>query len=227
MKSANYQRLLAIDPSLTSTGWALFVLREQKPSAVGLLVPPGPRMSLAERFDALQAMVESLFSEFTFGASDILLCEGPAPLVLNPQSALKVEGVRGIFEAVARSRGMLVPGRLNPRTIQGELLGMRGRQLDRKQVKSWAREVAKRLYGAQLRKLTNKEYRHVPQDIIDASLIGSLAVSRVQLAIRYGADLQSAFLPRYKTNRRGSGGKSSSRRWAAWSETEYRQLIAK
>ncbi len=224
-----YQRLLAIDPSLSCSGWALFSIRGKIPTACGVLSPPGPKISLAKRFDILQGLVDKLLTELNFGESDILVCEGPAPLVLNPQSALKVEGVRGIFETMSRQRGGLVPGRLNPRTIQIELLGMPGKQLQRKEVKIWAREIAFRLYGSELAKILQVRKQTISQDIIDAVLIGSLAVSRIERAARFGEELESAFLAKSK-RREGSrslDGVSSRSRVQHWSEADYRNHLLK
>lgn len=156
---------------------------------------------------------------------DVLLCEGPAPLVRNPQSALKVEGVRGIFEAVARAEGLLVPGRLNPRTVQTELLGMRGRQLARAEVKAWARATAMRLYGDVLQEMLGAphERKTISQDILDALLIGTVAATRIQLAVRGQQPIESAFLPSARGGSRHSGGAS---RATGWSERVYRRRFS-
>ena len=149
-KLTDSSRLLAIDPSLTASGWALFSLKGGKLLGAGILRPPGPGVFLADRLASLQSSVEQLMEHYKLGPRDLLVAEGPAPLVLNPQSALKVERVRSIFEAVARGRSMLVPGRVNPRSVQTELMGMRGKQLDRVTVKTWARETANRIFGTEL-----------------------------------------------------------------------------
>lgn len=202
MSLPKFHSLLAIDPSLTQTGWAFFSLKDALPRAVGLLSPPGPRMALADRLDYLQCEVSELLSALNLGQKDILVCEGPAPLVLNPQSVLKVEQVRSIFESVARDRGVRVPGRLNPRTIQRELLGMKGKQLPRKEVKIWARNTVERLYAERLPALTingaKKKAKETPQDIIDALLVGALALSRVKFASDTGSELSAVFAERRK-----------------------------
>lgn len=205
-------RLLAVDPSLRSTGWALFEVSAGGLISCGVLSPPRVSDLLASRLAALQLQVEHLFSHLELTVADILVCEGPAPLVLNPQSAIKVEHVRGIFEVIARSKGMVVPGRINPRTVQSEVLGMRGKQLARKKVKSWAREVAQQLYGNNLPIVTNSDGRVaqlVSQDIVDALLVGSLALSRIQLASRSQLDLAAAFASSFRSStgrtRRGFG----------------------
>ena len=93
--------LFAVDPSLTSSGWALFAVGDGMPLAAGLLMAPGPRVPLANRLLTLQNEIEQLFGHLRMGEGDVLVCEGPAPLVLNPNSAMKVERVRGIFETAS------------------------------------------------------------------------------------------------------------------------------
>lgn len=215
--------LFAVDPSLTSSGWALFSLSKNSLCGVGVICPPGPRMVLAKRYEVLQTEISELFADLGLGKGDVLVCEGPAPLVRNPQSAIKVEGVRGIFEAVARSRGMRVPGRLNPRTVQTELLGMRGPQLGRKEVKKWARETAYRLHRTQLEKLLGKLPK-VSQDIIDAVLIGTLAMSRLEIAHSAGSSLESVFLAKVSM-RSGRGRSGGSRRASGWNEADFRKYL--
>ena len=199
------------------TGWALFSVRSAKPVRGGVLAPPGADVNLAERLTLLQRDIETLFDEINLGLGDVLICEGPAPLVVNPGSSLKVEQVRGIFEVVARTRGASVPGRLNPRTVQTELLGLKGKQLARKEVKRWAREVAHRLFGNDLERMfDNKSSRNselhsqrhskprdIPQDVIDALLIGALAVSKIQLAERMNVNLSEVL----------SSSRNSNARW--------------
>jgi hypothetical protein len=178
---------------------------------------------LARRFDFLQNAVDEVMNRLRLGPADLLVCEGPAPLVRNPQSALKVEGVRGIFEAVARGKGLCVPGRVNPRTVQTEILGMRGRQLDRKTVKEWARRSAVQLYGKELKKMLGHDglpgrQPRISQDIIDAVLIGTLAVTRIQLAIRSGQSVDAVFAA--QRSRRSIWG---SRKASGWTEADVRK----
>lgn len=216
--------LLAVDPSLSGSGWALFSVASARPLALGLVTPPPASVPLALRLAQLQSEVDSLLHGLVLGERDYLICEGPAPLVKNPLSALKVEHVRGIFETIARSRGLTVPGRLNPRTVQTELLGMRGRQLARREVKEHARAAAGRLFGPELSSLpvSGVSAKRVPQDVIDALLIGAVAVARVQLSLRVGGSICETFegladsLRRSTSLRAGYGGRSRvSRRKAA------------
>ena len=190
--------LFAVDPSLTCSGWALFSLNEKSPHAFGVFTPPGPKFALEFRLQTLQEEISSLFSDLSLGKGDYLVCEGPAPLVKNPQSSLKVERVRSIFETLAREREIKVPGRINPRTLQTELLGMRGQQLKRTEVKRWARDTVEKLYGANLNhlKTSGKLKKKIPQDIIDAILIGTIALSRIQISSQTGLPLTEAFEPK-------------------------------
>ncbi len=230
-------KLLAVDPSLSLSGWALFQINgrcpvESKssgvvmPLAVGVLKPPGTRMEISQRLTVLQTKIEDLLAALQMRAGDILICEGPAPIVLNPDSAIKVERVRGIFETVARSRGLIVPGRINPRTVQAELLGMRGPQIARKEVKKWARETVKHLFGPEVFQLklfqgVGQRKSAMPQDIVDAMLIGTLALSRIRICSQTGLSLQALF--------EGSGKKGAysrtSRRALSWTETEARKFF--
>ena len=201
--------LFAVDPSLTATGWVLFALTDGMPLAGGIISAPGTGVPMADRLSVLQSEVHELFVRLRMGAGDILVCEGPAPLVLNPSSAIKVERVRSIFEAVAREMDVQVPGRVNPRTVQSELLQLRGRQLPRREVKEAARVVVRQLYGDYLLKLplfgvgtgTVPGARRIgkselSQDIVDAMLIGTLALTRVREAAQAQTPLESLFASR-------------------------------
>ena len=188
------------------SGWALFSMGSGLPQAVGILRAPNSKIVLAKRLAHLQKDIESLFSTLNLKSGDMCICEGPAQLTRNPMSSLKLERVRGIFETVARHRSVLVPGRINPRTIQAELLGMSGKQVSRIIVKESAREVVRRLYRDILpvlaeRCLTKRHIKKIPQDIIDALLLGALAVPRLQFCIKSGVDVHTAFLPRYQFRR--------------------------
>ena len=225
------KRLLAIDPSLTASGWALFSVQGGELIAVGVIRPPGTSLPLPLRLDELQHSVAALYEELRIDAGDIVVCEGPAPLVRNPLSALKVEHVRSIFESVARARLASVPGRINPRTVQSELLGMRGKQIPRAEVKAWARETARRLFGEKLEKLAGAAFlaarRPLSQDIIDAALIGTLALTRVQMALRCGQDLYAVFVPSAPKNPRRGAGSSRRGGYAGWDEAALKNTPLK
>ncbi|MCC6221555.1 MAG: hypothetical protein IT291_09985 [Deltaproteobacteria bacterium] len=217
--------LLAIDPSLRASGWAAFCLRSAKPICVGVVSAPGPAELLSKRLDALQSKLEQLFDSLEMAKGDILVCEGPAPLVLNPLSALKVERVRSMFETIARTRKVDVPGRLNPRTVQTELLGLRGAQLPRKKVKLIARQVAERLYGDNLSKLfLNNGHvsskRQLPQDVVDAVLVGVSVLARIQVACSTGMKLNELFVP--KNSKNMAENKCSS---LGWSDAEIGRML--
>lgn len=220
MLSVQRQRFLfAVDPSLTCSGWALFAIADGAPLAAGIVTTRGPEAQLADRLAELQTEIAQLFSHLRMGRSDILVCEAPAPLVLNPNSALKVEQVRSIFESLARDRGVLVPGRINPRTVQTELLGLKGQQLHRSAVKDVARAVAEQLFGSELTAIPlygqAKQLKRVPQDIIDALLLGTVAMSRLRLAEQSNRSFSEAFLPKNEGQ-----GLARTRRALRWSEDD-------
>lgn len=155
---------------------------------------PGP--PLAHRLLSLQAKIVKLFDTLELREGDILVCEA-ATTMRDPRAALLVEQVRGMFEVLARSRGVTVPGRINPRTVQFEVMGLRGAQGRREEVKRAALQVAKVLYGARLKALgfdlDDGRSRKRHQDVVDALLVGSLAVSRVQGAWTTNSDLNQTF----------------------------------
>ena len=209
--------LLAVDPSLKASGWALFSLQTNLPIAVGVISAPGTSKELASRYAIFQNSVSRLIKQLKLGKGDILVCEGPAPLVKNPLTAMKVEGVRCIFEAVARGMQLYVPGRINPRTVQSELLGMRGKQLPRKIVKTVARDIALKIYSARLQLLFQrepKELKKISQDIIDALLLGNIALSRVNICKQTAITLEAAFLSKTWAKKKALG----------WREADFRKL---
>lgn len=184
-QSKNKTRLLAIDPSLRQSGWALFYLEEDRPLAWGTIVAEQLKDPLPSRLDSIHSRVESLFVDLDLSPDDYLVCEGPAPVTLNPSGTIKVEQVRSMFETIARTNRLIVPGRLNPRTVQTELLGLRGRQLPRAEVKKIAESVVYQLFPM-------KE-KIQSQDAIDAILIGVLARNKILHAHRTGAYAGSMF----------------------------------
>lgn len=203
--------LLAVDPSLTASGWALFSVESGELKEYGVMSPPPPSVPLATRLRSLQSDIQALFMRLEFGERDVLVCEGPAPLVLNPESAMRVEQVRSIFEATARALGMEVPGRINPRTVQSEILGMRGKQLARKLVKESAKVTFHRIFG---------EHPGIRQDAIDAALVGLVALSRVQLATAGSIPLVDVFGPKFAESL-----PSRRSRYAGWSGRAAQKLI--
>lgn len=181
-------RLMSVDPSLTCTGWALFSLHRQRLLGVGKLKALPPRVGMAERFRDLQRRLAECLDELNLGSHDFLVCEAPTTM-RDPRAALLVEQVRALIEALARARGVNVPGRVNPRTVQQEVIGLRGKQLRRDVVKRSALQVVKTLYQKELEGLgfpTETEELRRHQDIVDAILIGNVAIARVHTAIQTG-----------------------------------------
>lgn len=173
--------LLSIDPSLSCSGWALFNISDARLLGVGKIRSLKPAVALSARYRNLQDQVETLFEKLEVGSSDLLVCEAPTTM-RDPKAAFKVEQVRCIFETLARQRGALVPGRINPRTVHFEILGLKGKQLKRTIVKDTACSIASHLHGKSLLKIgfaeLDKLKRH--QDIVDALLIGSVVLSRIK-----------------------------------------------
>ena len=198
-------KLLAVDPSLQSTGWVMFDVESVQPVAQGIIAEGNTKQNLALRLLHIQEEINEIFIDFHLGTGDILICEGPAPITLNPSSATKVEHVRGMFETLGRHYGLTVPGRLNPRTVQIELLGLKGRQLERKEVKATARNLALHLYGEKLKEIAGgKNGKVMRQDIIDALLIGTLAVAKINLCERMKVSLFDAFVEGERAFKAGS-----------------------
>ena len=228
LKSASEQtnkptsKLIAIDPSLTSSGWVVFDLNSERPLATGCIKAGPPSIPLASRLKEFQGEVEVMFSEQSLNLGDYLISEGPAPLVKNPDSATKVEQVRGIFETIARSSGLRVPGRINPRSIQSELLGLRGAQKNRDFVKDSARKVVSSLMGSKLAELEGVAFEQVSQDIVDAALIGVYAISRVKRAQASGFTVEELLQPKKPSARGSSARRGSGNRW---SESDFKKRV--
>jgi len=188
-----YRSLLAVDPSLTCSGWALFSVRDGAVVAVGKVKSDPPSVPMAERLSALQDRIEAIFSRLRLGSADVLVCEA-ATTVKDPHNALKVENVRSIFEAIARGRAVAVPGRINPRSVHYEVMGLHGKQLPRSEVKALALRTVEFLYCGELAKLgIDAESLKRHQDIVDALLIGRLALTRIQSARDGGVPLDLIF----------------------------------
>jgi Holliday junction resolvasome RuvABC endonuclease subunit len=190
-------RLFAVDPGLLCSGWALFKTQEGSDPfllAVGKISPLGSKHPMAHRLEDLQVKFREIREEARLGSNDILVCEAPTTM-RDPRAALVVEQVRGVFETVAREAGMRVPGRVHPRSVQYEVMGLSGKQLPREVVKSTAIEVAVRLHGERLKNLglsihsTPKKY----QDIIDAVLIGTYGLSAIAQAEQVGEPWEKFF----------------------------------
>jgi len=201
------RRLLAIDPSLTCSGWALFEVKGGALCGVGKLRSLGAAVPLAARLQDLQGRIAALMDRFEFSSGDVLICEEQTTM-RDPRAAFKVEQVRGIFEAVARSRKVKVPGRLNPRSVQFEIMGLKGKQTKREIVKEVAVEVVRSLYGPALSGMgfdTTAKNLKRNQDIVDAILVGSLGLSRIRSAEVAGEELGAFFHKRVQ--HRGASGR--------------------
>lgn len=187
-------RLLSVDPSLSCSGWALFCLETGAVKRVGTIRALPAEHSLSQRLEEMQCEITLLFQELLLKSGDYLVCEGPAPIMLNPKTAMKVEQVRGIFETVARSNGVTVPGRVNPRTVHVEILGLRGRQLERNSVKAIARETALYLYKDVLAEIVGSTERaeRTSQDILDALLVGTVSINRIKFSLQSGFEVSES-----------------------------------
>ena len=179
-KLNKWRYLLAVDPSLTCSGWALFNINTQELCGVGKIKSLKTEFTLPIRYKDLQTQINNLFSQIKLGPEDIVVCEAPTTM-RDPKATIKVEQVRGIFETLARTRGSLIPGRLNPRTVHHEVLGFKGKQVARKEVKESACAVAKRLFKNDLIRIGFNSIENLSrhQDIVDALLIGTVVMSRL------------------------------------------------
>lgn len=186
-------RLLAIDPSLTCSGWSLFDISKGQIRSVGLIRSKGTRFTLPDRLRDFHQQVQKLFSTLKIGEGDILVCEAPST-VIDPKATFKVEQIRGIFENTARDFKALVPGRLNPRTVQREALGLFGKQIERKSVKALARKTVQFLYGETLTRFGIDPALVKYQDIIDSILIGHVALSKLEASKRASISVEEMFL---------------------------------
>lgn len=222
---SNSSRLFAVDPSLTCSGWVLFDIGGDCPIAAGTLSPPGPSVPLSERLRLLQNQVMSLMEALKLSRGDVLVAEGPAPLVKNPSSSTKVEQVRTMFETLARSLGVEVPGRVNPRTVQAELLGLRGAQLPRLQVKQLARTTAKQMFETEILIASQCPcFSKLSQDIVDALLIAAFSAALIRRAESSGTQLRDVFdLTRSSKTSFGSGRKRSK----TWTENDLRKVSSR
>jgi Holliday junction resolvasome RuvABC endonuclease subunit len=201
----NFRRLITIDPSLTCSGWALFGIERRELMAVGKVRSLGAQMPLAHRLEDLQGKIKQVFDGLELASSDVLVCEAPTTM-RDPHAAFKVEQVRGIFESVARSRKIKVPGRINPRSVHLQIMGMQGKQLPRAHIKEAAVTLVASLYRRELTRMKfecSAKMLKRNQDIVDAILIGSLALAWVSEAGRGGVALEDYFDPRQRQRSAG------------------------
>lgn len=188
-------RLLSVDPSLTCSGWALFELEGERLIAVGKVRSMPPAEPLAVRLKDLQEKIRGIYRSIEFGLGDVLICEAPTTM-RDPGAAFKVEQVRCIFEAMARDLQVQVPGRLNPRSVHHEIMGLRGRQQKRVIVKDAAVTLVHTLFGDALSRIgfdPRVENLRKHQDIVDALLLGHLGSVKIRGADRAGVSLEEVF----------------------------------
>jgi Holliday junction resolvasome RuvABC endonuclease subunit len=198
------QRLIAVDPSLTCSGWALFLAPSGELIGVGKVRSLSAENVLSVRLADIQSKIGEVLEKLQLGRGDVLVCEAPTTM-RDPRAAFVVEQVRGIFETLARSRGMIVPGRINPRSVQSEVLGIRGEQLKRAEVKETAVITVFRVYRGALERLgfdacLGRLRRN--QDIVDAVLLGSLALTRLSAGWKGGVAPEQLFQERAMLRRR-------------------------
>ena len=191
-----FDRLIAIDPSLTCSGWAMFEVSSQRLLSVGKLRALPTSYSMAERLSELQRQIDRLLEKIELNLNDVLLCEAPTTMI-DPRAVIIVEQVRGLFEVVARSRGVRVPGRINSRSVQYEVMGLKGKQQKREEVKATAILVATNLYGERLRELNllsdDGASLKKHQDIVDAILIGSYGLNKLKQSAQTGEPCEKFF----------------------------------
>ena len=176
------RKILAVDPSLTCSGWAFFSVSTKQLLAVGKIRCLPASFNLSLRLKDIQDKVKKILSEIQLSENDVLVCEA-ATSMKDPSAAFKVESVRGIFEVLGREAGAIVPGRINPRTVQNEVLGLRGKQLEREHVKDIATNVAYRLFVKDLKRIgfdSSESALKKNQDIVDALLLGHVALTRLE-----------------------------------------------
>ncbi len=222
-------RLVSIDPSLTCSGWALFSLGSGNLLGVGKLRSLSPIIPLSVRLITLQKRIEELLNEIKIGQNDVLICEGETSMK-DPRAAFKVERVRGIFETVARSKGVTVPGRVSPRSIQSEVMGLKGAQKKRDDVKRVARGIVSAMFSDQLRKVgfdPSDKNIEGNQDIVDAILVGLFTMSRINIADATGESLVEIFAEKKRGRRQSKygWGKGESNTFG-WSQSEIKKLLA-
>jgi Holliday junction resolvasome RuvABC endonuclease subunit len=198
-----FRYLMAVDPSLTCSGWALFSVKDGRIAAVGKVKSDPPQVSMATRLLKLQERVVGVLEKLSLGDRDVLVCEAPTTM-RDPHNTIKVEQVRGLFESTARLRSVAVPGRVNPRTVQYEVMGLKGKQLVRTEVKLAALRTVIYLYAPRLEQLgfvATEDGLKKHQDIIDALLVGRLMLSRIHAAKDAGMPLASLLESQTPQNR--------------------------
>ncbi|MDC0357715.1 hypothetical protein OAO01_02790 [Oligoflexia bacterium] len=189
------KRLLAVDPSLTCTGWALFSVQTEELLAVGKIRSMAARYALASRLEDLQRKIAQVLEELNLSYNDVLVCESQTTM-RDPRAAFLVEQVRGIFETLARARSVTVPGRINPRSVQYEVMGLKGKQVSRTMVKDTALTIVQTVYGEALQQMGfdfESAKLGKQQDIVDAILVGALGLTKISSATSAQVALAEVF----------------------------------
>lgn len=190
-----YNRLLSVDPSVTCSGWALFDLSTETLKGVGKVHGLKAEYPFPERMVDIQEKIHKLLKILRLSEGDILICESPTTMK-DPSATIKVEQVRCAFESLAREAKVVVPGRINPRSVQFEVLGLKGHQLERKVVKELAVGIVKNLYGQSLKQLgidLENEKVQSFQDIVDAVLLGHLGIAKIKSAASADVEINEYF----------------------------------
>ncbi|MEM4379811.1 MAG: crossover junction endodeoxyribonuclease RuvC [Thermoplasmatales archaeon] len=160
-------KVLAVDPSSSSLGWAILKVKGEIVD-VGVLYYSS-KDSVSTRVKLIVREMHRIIHDYRLGGEDYFVTESSAGLV-NPRSFLVLERVRGAVEAVAHLCGLQVLGRINPRSLHRSLLGIQ-KCVDRKTVKFYIREFISKEFGLALRKL-HVEIKPANQDLFDALLVG-------------------------------------------------------
>lgn len=179
MNLQSFKRVLAIDPSLISSGWALFRTSPRRCIGFGTIRTEQIKC-LESRLRSIQTQVKDLYTNINLSADDLVLVED-ATKFIDPLNLIKVERVRAIFEVLARYSEIQTE-RIHARTIQRFVMGLTGRQLKREIVKACARQTAWVLYQSELKKIhgiKTVDDMKCCQDIVDALLIGHYATSEL------------------------------------------------
>lgn len=115
-------KVFSVDPSVSSLGWAIMQVS-------GRLVDAGvlkysSKNSICERIQFILREVNDLIQYYKLGPTDYCVLESSAGII-NPRSFLALERVRSSVEALAIIKGLRVIGRINPRSLQSKMLGLK------------------------------------------------------------------------------------------------------
>ncbi|MCS6961758.1 MAG: crossover junction endodeoxyribonuclease RuvC [Deltaproteobacteria bacterium] len=181
------QKVLAVDPSSSSLGWAIIDTREI-PLDAGVFYY-NTDISISNRVKHIVNEIKHIIDCYNLKRGDYFVVESSAGCI-NPRTFLILERIRGAGEAVALLNGLTVLGRINPRSIHVNLLGIK-KSLARVFVKSAIRSYVEKQFSAFLK---SAEIEVIPknQDVFDALLLGYYFV-RILKMCNNGGDV-SAYL---------------------------------